>query len=562
MRTRVTVLIVGLLTLWGHFTSADNYEKIIRNGNVFSGLNRPPERADVAVQGDRIAAIGDLSAHRADVEIDASGLAVTPGFINMLSWAGETLLIDPRGLSDVYQGVTLEVFGEGRSMGPLNPRMQHDLAASADGKFDVTWSSLGGYLDHLQTRGLGVNVASFVGATTVRVHELGYADRQPTQPELNNMKWLVRQAMLDGAMGLSSSLIYAPGFYAGTRELTALATVAANSKGLYVSHLRSEGDRLLEALDEFLEIVEKSNARGEIYHFKVSGRNNWPKLDTAITRINAARYSGLTVGANMYTYTAASTGLDAAMPPWVQEGGYSAWAARLQDPQIRARVAREMRAPNAGWENLMLAAGADKTLLVGFRNPSLRHLTGKTLAQVARDRGQTSEETAIDLVLEDGSQVQVVYFLMSEANVRRIVRLPWVTFGSDAAALAAEGVFVETSTHPRAYGNFARLLGRYVREHALLPLHEAVHRLTALPAQRLKLHRRGLLKSGYYADIAIFDPQTIADRATFEAPHRYATGMRYVMVNGAWVLHEGKPTGALPGVVLRGPGWRGWRVLP
>jgi N-acyl-D-amino-acid deacylase len=537
------------------------HDILIRGGTVFDGSLNPPVVADVAIDGDRITAIGDLADRQASRIIDASGLAVAPGFINMLSWASESLLLDGRSQSNIRQGVTLEIFGEGSSMGPLNARMKDELIRRVDGQYDVAWTSLGEYLEHLEREGVAPNVASFVGATTVRIHELGYANRAPTRAELNNMKWLVRQAMLDGALGLGSSLIYAPAFYAQTEELVALAQTVADYRGTYISHMRSEGNRLLESIDELIQIARQTGVNAEIYHFKVSGAENWHKFDTAIETIEAARAAGLAVSANMYTYTAGSTGLDAAMPPWVQEGGYSAWRGRLSDPDTRAEVIRTMQTPGDEWENLLLLAGADKTLLVGFKNPQLRKFTGHTLAEVAAMRGQSPAATAIDLVIEDGSRVQVVYFLMSEENVARAVALPWMSFGSDAGSIAAEGSFLETSTHPRTYGNFARLLGKYVRDEQRLTLTEAIHKLTSSPARNLRIPYRGEIKPNYFADLAIFDPATITDHATYEQPHQYATGMHHVLVNGELVLLNGEHTHLTPGRVVRGPGWRGWRAI-
>jgi N-acyl-D-amino-acid deacylase len=536
------------------------YDVLIRGGTVYDGSGGAPYAADVAIRGDRIVGVGRFPGAHAKTEVDARGMAVAPGFVNMLSWATEPLLVDGRGMSDVKQGVTLEVFGEGWSMGPLNPKMrEEELKSQGDLKFEIPWTTLGEYLEHLERKGVSPNVASFVGATTVRIHELGYEDRAPTREELERMRALVRQAMEEGALGVGSSLIYAPAFYAKTDELVALSREAARYGGMYISHMRSEGNRLLEAVDEVITIAREAGVPAEIYHLKAAGRQNWGKLDEVIAKIEAARAAGLTITTDMYTYTAGSTGLDAAMPPWVQEGGYERWAERLRDPEIRARVAREMTTPTDAWENLYLAAGPEKTLLVGFKNEALKPLTGKTLAEVARMRGKSPEETAMDLVVEDGSRVQVVYFLMSEENVRRQVALPWMSFGSDAGALATEGVFLRSSTHPRAYGNFARLLGKYVREERVIPLEEAVRRLTSFPAENLKIRERGRLKEGYFADVVVFDPATVQDHATFETPHRYATGVRDVWVNGVSVLRGGEHTGATPGRVVRGPGWRGWR---
>ena len=537
------------------------YDIVIRGGVIYDGTGSTPRAGDVGINADTIAVVGDLSRSRGKMEIDARGLAVAPGFINMLSWATESLIIDPRAQSDIRQGVTLEVFGEGSSMGPLNAAMKKEMVEEqGDVKFDVTWTTLGEYLESLTKRGVSPNVASFIGATTVRVHELGYADRAPTAPELSRMQALVRHAMEEGALGVGSSLIYAPAFYAKTDELIALARAAAPFGGSYISHMRSEGARLLESVDELLTIGREAGVSAEIYHLKAAGTANWKKLPAVIAKVDSARAAGQAVRANMYTYTAGATGLDAAMPPWVQEGGYKEWAKRLADPAIRARVAREMRTPTDKWENFFNAVESpEKIILVGFRNDSLKPLTGKTLGEVARMRGKTAEETAMDLVIQDGSRVGTVYFLMSEENVRRQIAIPWMTFGSDGGAPAAEGVFLRSNPHPRAYGNVARLLGRYVRDEKLISLEEAVHRLTMLPAANLKIARRGSLRPGYYADISAFDPNRIQDHATFESPHRYATGMQHVLVNGVPVLRNGAHTGATPGRVVRGPGWKGSR---
>jgi N-acyl-D-amino-acid deacylase len=537
------------------------HDVIIRGGTVYDGSGLPPRVADIAIDGDKISVIGDLSTQKGKSEIDARGLDVAPGFINMLSWATESLIEDGRAMSDIKQGVTLEVFGEGSSMGPLNDAMKKEaIEQMGDIKYNIEWTTLGEYLDYLVKRGISPNIASFVGATTVRVHEVGYADRPPTPEELQRMQTLVRQAMEEGALGVGSALIYAPAFYAKTDELIALAKAAAPYGGSYISHMRSEGARLLESVDELMRIAREGGVGAEIYHLKAAGRDNWSKLPAVIAKVDSARAAGLDVRANMYTYTAGATGLDAAMPPWVQEGGYNEWAKRLKDPAIRARVAQEMRTPTDKWENFFTAVGSpDKILLVGFRNDSLKPLTGKTLAEVATMRGKSPEETAMDLVVEDGSRVSTIYFLMSEDNVGRQMTIPWVSFGSDAEAPAPEGVFLKSSTHPRAYGNFSRVLGRYVRDEKIIPMEEAVRRLSALPAHNLKIKSRGELKPGYFADIAIFDPKTVADNATFEKPHQYSTGMVHVFVNGKQVLKNGEHTGAKPGQVVRGPGWKGAR---
>jgi len=537
------------------------YDVVIRGGTVYDGTTRAARVRDVAIVGDSIAAVGSLPDARGRVEVDARGLAVAPGFINMLSWATESLIEDGRALSDIKQGVTLEVFGEGESMGPLNPEMKR-LAREAQGdiKYDIAWTTLGEYLEHLAARGVSPNVASFIGATTVRVHELGYADRAPNAAELARMQALVRRAMEDGALGVGSSLIYAPAFYAKTDELIALAEAAAPYGGMYISHMRSEGNRLLEAVDELLRISRHAGIAAEIYHLKAAGQNNWRKMDRVIAKVDSARRAGAKITADMYTYAAGATGLDASMPPWVQEGGYRAWAERLRDPAVRARVLREMRTPTDAWENLLLAAGSpDRVILVGFKADSLKYLTGKTLAEVARLRGTSAEETAMDLVIADGSRVGTVYFMMSEDNIRKQLALPWVSFGSDAEAPAPEGAFLKSNPHPRAYGTFARFLGKYVRDEKVTTLEDAVRRLSALPAENLKLQRRGMLRPGYYADVVVFDPARIQDHATFDKPHQFSTGVVHVFVNGTQVLKDGEHTGAKPGRVVRGPGWKGAR---
>ena len=535
------------------------HDLVIRGGTVYDGLGGAPSVADIAIDDDTVSVIGPAGTLSGDTEIDATGLAVSPGFVNVLSWANESLLVDGRGQSDIRQGVTLEVMGEGTSMGPLTERMREErLARQDDLQYDIPWTTFGEYMEHLETLGVSPNVASFVGATTVRVHEIGYEDRPPTEAELERMKELVRQSMREGALGVGSSLIYAPAFYADTEELVALTSAAGEYGGMYISHLRSEGSRLLEALDELIEIAQRAGVPAQVYHLKAAGRENWPKLDSAIARIEAARASGLSITADMYTYTAGATGLDASMPPWVQEGGYEAWAERLRDPQIRTRVAQEMRTPTDEWENFFVAAGSpDRILLVGFGADSLKPLTGKTLAQVAELRGTSPAETAMDLVIENGNDVGTVYFLMSEENVRKKVALPWVSFDSDAGAPAAEGVFLKSNPHPRAYGSFARLLGRYVREEGVIPLEEAIRRLTSFPAGTFGIAGRGVLEPGAFADVVVFDPQRIIDRATFAEPHQYAEGVVHVFVNGVHTLRDGEHTGATAGRFVRGPGWTG-----
>lgn len=534
-----------------------HYDVVIRGGTIYDGSGSAPFVGDVGLTGDRIAFVGPALAGSAPSEIDARGLAVAPGFINMLSWATESLIADPKGQSDIRQGVTLEVMGEGSSMGPLNPEMKvRDKERQGDIQYPIEWTSLGDYLDYLEKRGTAHNVASFVGAQTVRVHELGEGDVDPTPEQLMRMRALVRQAMNEGAMGVGSSLIYAPGSYAETDELVALTTEAGKCGGMYISHMRSEGDRLLEAVDELIEISRRSGAPAEIYHLKMAGKDNWGKFDDVVKHIEAARARGQRITTNMYTYTAGATGLDASMPLWVQDGGLEAWIERLKKPAIRARVAAQMKVRGKDWENLYLGAGPDKMLLIAFKNEKLKQYTGKTLAEVAKLWGKSPEDTAMDLVIQDGSRVGTVYFLMSEDNVRREVALPWMSFGSDAESAAPEGVFLKSSTHPRAYGNFARLLGRYVRDEKIIPLQEAVRRLTSLPAGNLGISDRGALQVGRFADLAIFDPATIRDRATFEQPQVYSEGMRHVFVNGVLVLRDGEHTGATPGRVVRGRGWK------
>ncbi len=529
------------------------YDYVIRNGTIYDGSGSEGYVADVAISGDRVAKIGLNLPGKGKKEVDASGMAVTPGYINMLSWATESLVIDGRSQSDIRQGVTLEVFGEGGSGGPLSETMKTEYDTPPE------WTTLGEYLEFLETKGVSPNVASFIGATTLRIHQVGYEDRAPTDEEMENMRVLVKEGMEEGAMGIGSSLIYAPAFYSSTKELIELCKVASDYGGMYISHMRSESNRLLQALDELILIADEANIPAEVYHLKAGGKQNHYKMDLAIAKMDSARAAGLYITADMYTYTAGATGLNASMPPWVQEGGYDKWAERLKDPEIRTRVKAEMQEDTDDWENLGLLAGYDKVLLSGFRNSDLRQYIGMTLSQVAEMRGTPPEETAMDLVLEDGSRVGVVYFLMSEENVRKQIRVPYVSFDSDAGSIAPEGDFLKYNPHPRAYGNFARLLGKYVRDEKVIPLNEAVYRLSGLPASNLKIRDRGLLKEGYYADVVVFDPATIQDHATFEEPHQYSTGVYHVFVNGEQVLKDGEHTGATPGRVVRGPGWTGWK---
>ena len=523
------------------------YDVLIRGGTIYDGSGGTPYRGDVAIIGDRLAYVGKARRAKGKRELDARGLAVAPGFINMLSWSNEALIRDGRGQSAIRQGVTLEVMGEGTSMGPLNPAMRAEtVMRDGQPRFPIQWTSFGEFLEQLEKKGVSPNVASFVGATTVRIHELGQVDVDPTPAQLDRMKALVRQAMNEGAMGVGSSLIYVPATFAETDELAALTTEAGRCGGMYISHMRNEGGQILQAIDELIEISRRSGARAEVYHLKAAGPPNWPLMDQAIARIEAARKAGLPITADMYLYTASGTGLDSRLPIWVREGGHAAMVARLKQPEVRARVAEEMRAGSPNWAIVQPSS---------FRNPALRLYAGKRLPEIAALRGTPPEETAIDLIVEDNSRVGTIFHSMSEDNVRKGLVQPWVSYGSDASAIATEPPFTDTPVHPRAYGNFARLLGRYVRDEKLLTLAEAVRKLSALPAANLRIADRGQLKPGFFADLAIFDPNTIADRATYEQPHRYAVGMRHVLVNGVPVLSDGEHNGATPGRFVRGPGW-------
>ena len=558
-RLGLVVLACGLAASTALAAPADatRYDVLIAGGTVYDGSGGAPFVGDVALQGDRIAYVGPHTTSPARERVDAHGKAVAPGFINMLAHPEASLLVDGRALSDLRQGVTLEVLGED-SMGPLTPQMKA-LAVQRQGDihYTIDWTTLGEYLQRLEQHGIAPNVASYVGAGTVRTYVLGERDVQPTAAQLAQMRTLVQQAMEEGALGVTTALIYAPNEYARTPELTALATESARCGGIYSVHMRSEGDRLLEAMQETVDIARASGAPAEIYHLKVAGRRNWDKLDALIAAVDKARTGGTRITADMYVYTAGATGLDAAMPPWVQDGGLEAWIERLRDPKLRARVIADMRDPTPTWENLYGAAGAEGTLLLAFKNPRLKPLTGKTLAEVARQRGVSAEDAAIDLVIEDGSRVGVAYFLMSEDNIRREVALPWVSFDSDEEAPAPEGIFLKSNPHPRAYGNFARVLARYVREEKALSLSQAIHKLAALPAATLSLPDRGELKSGYYADVVVFDPATIQDHATYEHPHQLATGVDEVWVNGVRALRAGAATGAASGRAVHGRAWTG-----
>lgn len=537
---------------------AVEYDVILRGGTIYDGSGRAPFVGDLALKGDRIAAIGDLSASRAKTEIRAAGLAVAPGFINMMCWGNESLIEDGRSQGDIRQGVTLEVMGEGESMGPLNERMKKEmLRQQGDIKYPIAWNTLGEYLGYLERRGVSPNVASFLGAATPRVYVIGRDDRAPSADELKRMQDVVRHAMKEGAVGLASALVYPPGCFAKKQELVALCKAVAEYDGLYISHLRSEGTELVESVEELLAIAREARIRAEIYHLKTAGRENWPKMSQVIAMVEKARSEGLQITADVYTYAASSTGLNSTMPPWVQDGGFEASLRRLKDPATRKRIAREMRESRTGWENMYLQAGSpDKILLVGFKNPALKPLTGKTLGEIARMRGTSPEETVMDLIVEDRSSISTVYFSQSEENLRRKIALAWVSFCSDSPSLAPEGIFLKSSVHPRAYGSFARLLAKFVREEKLIPLEQAIRKLAALPAENLKLDRRGRLEKQFFADVVVFDPAKIQDHATYEKPHQYATGMVHVFVNGVQVLKDGDHTGAKPGRFVRGPGWK------
>ena len=535
------------------------YDLVLRGGTIFDGSGEPGFVGDVALNGDAIAAVGDIGNAVGTAEVDVTGLAVAPGFINMLSWANETLIEDGRSQSDIRQGVTLEIMGEGRSMGPLNEAMRQDrIERQSDIKYDVEWTTLGEYLEFLERRGVSTNVASFIGAATPRIYVIGHEDRPPTAEELASMQDLVRQAMEEGAMGVSSSLMYPPGLFADTDELIALSKAAAEYDGMYISHLRDEGAHMIEAIDELITISREAGIRAEVYHIKSSGKDNWHLFDDAIEMIEAARAEGLQITADVYTYPAGATGLNVTVPPWVQEGGFEKSIERMSDPETRARIIAEMNTPSDEWDNMFLIAGSpENILLVNFRSEALKPLTGKTLAEVAEMRGTRVEDTIMDLIIEDNSRVGSVYFTQSEDIVKRAVGLPWISFNSDSGSMAPEGVFLKSNPHPRAYGSFARVLGKYVREEGVLTLEEAIRKLAALPAENLKLDRRGRLEPGYFADVVVFDPDKVQDHATFIEPHQYATGVLHVFVNGEQVLRDGEHTGATPGRVVRGPGWTG-----
>ncbi len=556
-RLVVSTVIVG--SLLAACTPAPSHDLILRGGDIYDGSGDKPYVGDVAIDGDTIVALGDIGDAKAAVEIDVTGLAVAPGFINMMSWANESLIEDGRSQSDIRQGVTLEIMGEGHSMGPLNDTMKAEvLSQQSDIRYDVEWTSLAEYLEFLERRGISPNVASFIGAATPRHYVIGQEDRPPTDEELDQMRSLVRDAMKDGALGVASSLMYPPGLFADTSELVELSKVASEYGGMYISHMRDEGAHMIAAIDEVLTIARKANIRAEIYHIKSSGRENWHLFDDAVQMIEDAQAEGLEITADVYTYPAGSTGLNVTVPPWVQEGGFDKSIERMSDPETRQQIIQEMKTPSDQWENMFLGVGSpENILLVGFRNEALRSLTGKTLADVAAMRGTPPAETILDLIIEDGSRIGSVFFTQSEDIVRKAVSLPWVSFNSDAGSYATEGVFLKRSTHPRAYGSFARVLAKYVRDEQVITLEEAIRKLAALPAHNLRIEKRGELKQGFFADVVVFDPDTIQDHATFVEPHQYATGMVHVFVNGEQVIKDGEHTGATPGRVVRGPGWTG-----
>ena len=553
---RKLFLVLVLTSTSALVARAQDFDVIIRNGAVYDGSGDDAQHVDLAIKGDRIAGLGDFKDASARTIVNASGLAVAPGFINMLSWSTESLIQDGRSQSEIREGVTTEIMGEGESMGPLNEELKKRmLREQGDIKFEIKWNTLADYLQYLEKRGVSCNVASFIGATTIRENVIGFDDRAPTSQELGQMRELVRKEMEAGALGIGTSLIYPPAFYAKTEELIELCKVAAKYQGKYISHMRSEGNQLLEALDELIRISREANIPAEVYHIKAAGQKNWPKVDELLSRIEAAQKGGLNIRANMYTYTAAGTGLDACFPPWTEDGGYPALFKRLRDPATREKIKTEVMIDSDKWENLYLAAGSpNKILLVAFKSEKLKPLTGKTLAEVAKMRGKDPIDTAMDLVAEDESRIGTIYYLMSEENVKKEIAKPWISFGSDEASQAPEGVFLKSNPHPRAYGNFARVLGKYCRDEKEITLPEAIRRLSALPATNLGLDHRGMLKEAMSADVVVFDPATIADHATFEKPHQYATGVKHVFVNGVQVIKDGEHTGAKPGRALWGPG--------
>ena len=538
--------------------SKSHYETIIRTATVYDGNGGQPYTADIAINADTIVFIGDLKNASAKNEIDATGKAVAPGFINMLSWANESLIEDGRSQSDIRQGVTLEVMGEGSSMGPLNAKMKEQMKNNqADIKYKVEWNTLGEYLNYLEKKGVSCNVASFIGAGTVRTYVVGEDNRVATAAELDSMKMIVRQAMEEGAMGVGSSLIYPPDCFANTTELIALCKEASAYGGMYISHMRSEGNKLCEAVNELITIAREANIAAEIYHLKAAGKNNWGKMDSVIRQVENARAEGLHITADMYTYLAGATGLTASFPPTLQDGGFDKLWQRLHDSVIRTQMKKAMNTNALDWENLYYACGSpDNILMLYFKQDSLKKYIGKTLSEVAKIRNNSPEETAINLIVQDSSRIEVAYFLMNEANVKKQIALPWISFGSDEASYAPEGVFLKSNPHPRAYGNFVKVIGKYSRDEKLLSLQQAIFKLSKLPSTNLKLKKRGELKAGNYADIVIFDADKVTDHATYDKPHQYATGIQDVFVNGVQVLKNGEHTNAKPGRFIKGPGYR------
>lgn len=532
------------------------YDTIIRNGMIYDGNGAAPFKGDIAIKNDTIAFIGDLTHESAKNEVDAKGMAVSPGFINMLSWSPVSLIADGKSQGEIREGVTLEVFGEGESMGPLNAKMKKEMQDDQPlFQYKVDWNTLGEYMQSMEKRGISCNIASYVGATTIRTNVIGEDNRDPTPAELNRMKDLVKQAMEEGALGVGTSLIYPPAFFAKTNELIELCKAAAPYGGGYISHMRSEGNKLNEAVEELITIAKEAQVHGEIYHLKAAGIDNWSKMDSVIKRVERAKKEGIDIAANMYTYTAGATGMTASLPPSLQDGGFGKLWQRLHDPAIRAEMKKAMKTNATDWENLYYGAGsADKVLLLGFRRDSLFKYTGKSLGEVAKIRNTTPEDAAIDLIIQDSSRVEVAYFLMSEENVKKQLVLPWVSFGSDAASMATEGNFLKQSSHPRAYGNFTRVIGHYSRDKKLISLEKAIQKLAKVAATSLHIRKRGELKTGNYADILVFNPNTVNDKATYEKPHQYSTGMLHVWVNGIQVLKEGEHTNAKPGRFVKGAG--------
>ena len=558
MFNKKILLILLVFVAFNACKQKKSYDIIIRNGLIYDGNGGEPFTADIAINAETIAFMGDLKNATAKNEVDAKGMAVSPGFINMLSWATESLIEDGRSQSDIRQGVTLEVMGEGWSMGPLNNFLKKQLQeAQIDIKYKVEWNTLGEYLSFLEKKGVSCNVASFVGATTIRQYVIGENNVRASPAQLDSMRLLVRQAMEEGAMGVGSSLIYPPAFFASTEELIALCKEASKYGGSYISHIRDEGNRVNEMLEELITIAREANIHAEVYHLKAAGKNNWNKMDSIIKRIEQARADGLNITADMYTYTAGATGLTASFPPSLQDGGFGKLWERLHDPGIRAKMKIAFNTDAKDWNNAGFAAGSpDNILLLGFKQDSLKKYIGKSLAEVANIRGKSYEETAMDLIVQDSTRIETAYFMMSEENVKKQIALPWMSFGSDEGSYSTEGVFLKSNPHPRAYGTFSRVIGKYCRDEKLITLQEAIRKLSKLPATNLKLKNRGELKVGYYADITIFDPAKIKDNSTFDKPHQYSTGMMHVFVNGIQVLKDGEHTGAKPGRFVKGPGYK------